>query len=113
MYDDLYLDGKALVERENVGFDLTKSDLCPSFIEDVTAKGAEEEYKEKDFDKVLRHINDFEHNISVLNEEVRMVQHQYKTPNDERDSLLEETKSSFVKKLMDVAVKSERGFLEN
>ncbi|GJW83642.1 hypothetical protein Tco_0156787 [Tanacetum coccineum] len=58
----------------------------------------EEEYKEKDFDKVLRHINDFKHNISVLNEEVRMVQHQYKTPNDERDSLLEETISSFVKK---------------
>ncbi|GJZ21805.1 hypothetical protein Tco_0558844 [Tanacetum coccineum] len=51
----------------------------------------EEEYKENDFDKVRKHINDFEHNISVLNEEVRMVQHQYKTPNDERDSLLEET----------------------
>ncbi|GJZ53690.1 hypothetical protein Tco_0608575 [Tanacetum coccineum] len=51
----------------------------------------EEEYKENNFDKVLKHINDFEHNISVLNEEVRMVQHQYKTPNDERDSLLEET----------------------
>ncbi|GJV49174.1 integrase, catalytic region, zinc finger, CCHC-type containing protein [Tanacetum coccineum] len=37
----------------------------------------------------------------VLNEEVRMVQHQYKTPNDERDSLLEElleeTVSSFIK----------------
>ncbi|GJW64541.1 reverse transcriptase domain-containing protein [Tanacetum coccineum] len=28
--------------------------------------------------------------INVLNEEVRMVKHQYKTPNDERDSLLEE-----------------------
>ncbi|GKD91329.1 hypothetical protein Tco_1366836 [Tanacetum coccineum] len=51
----------------------------------------EEEYKENDFDKVLKHINDFEHNISVLNEEVRMVQHQSRTPNDERDSLLEET----------------------
>ncbi|GJW52630.1 reverse transcriptase domain-containing protein [Tanacetum coccineum] len=51
----------------------------------------EEEFKKNDFDKVLKHINDFEHNISVLNEEVLMVQHQYKTPNDERDSLLEET----------------------
>ncbi|GJW45984.1 hypothetical protein Tco_0077630 [Tanacetum coccineum] len=30
---------KALVERENVGFDLTKSDLCPSFAEYHTAKG--------------------------------------------------------------------------
>ncbi|GJX02876.1 hypothetical protein Tco_0188792 [Tanacetum coccineum] len=67
----------------------------------------EEEYKEKDFDKVLRHINDFEHNISVLNEEVRMVQHQYKTPNDERDSLLEETISSFVKKAHWMQKKSE------
>ncbi|GJR72090.1 DNA-directed DNA polymerase [Tanacetum coccineum] len=57
----------------------------------------EEEYKKNDFDRVLKHINDFEHNISVLNEEVRMVQHQYKTPNDERDSLLEETISSFIK----------------
>ncbi|GJR18103.1 reverse transcriptase domain-containing protein [Tanacetum coccineum] len=51
----------------------------------------EEEYKENDFDKVLKHINDFEHNISVLNEEVRMVQHQYRTPNDKRNSLMEET----------------------
>ncbi|GJX23257.1 reverse transcriptase domain-containing protein [Tanacetum coccineum] len=57
----------------------------------------EEEYKENNFDKVLKHINDFKHNISVLNKEVRMVQHQYKTPNDERDSLLEETVSFFIK----------------
>ncbi|GJX78260.1 putative reverse transcriptase domain-containing protein [Tanacetum coccineum] len=54
----------------------------------------EEEYKENDFDKVLKYINSFEHNISVLNEEVRMVQHQYKTLNNERDSLLEETASA-------------------
>nr|GEV23360.1 hypothetical protein [Tanacetum cinerariifolium] len=39
MYHDLYLGGKALVERENVGLDLTKSDICPSFVEDLTAKG--------------------------------------------------------------------------
>ncbi|GJY39032.1 hypothetical protein Tco_0425396 [Tanacetum coccineum] len=39
MYHDLYLGGKALVERENVGLDLTKSNLYPSFIEDLTAKG--------------------------------------------------------------------------
>ncbi|GKE18295.1 hypothetical protein Tco_1425872, partial [Tanacetum coccineum] len=39
IYHDLYLGGKALVERENVGFDLTKSDLCPSFVKDLTAKG--------------------------------------------------------------------------
>ncbi|GJT28871.1 reverse transcriptase domain-containing protein [Tanacetum coccineum] len=57
----------------------------------------DEGYKKNDFDKVLKHINDFEHNISVLNEEVRMVQHQYKTPNDERDSFLEETLNSFIK----------------
>ncbi|GJU88203.1 hypothetical protein Tco_1300626 [Tanacetum coccineum] len=30
---------KALVERENGGFDLTKTDLRPSFTEDYTAKG--------------------------------------------------------------------------
>ncbi|GJY18361.1 hypothetical protein Tco_0389852, partial [Tanacetum coccineum] len=39
VYHDLYLGEKTLVERENVGFDLTKSDLCPSFAEDLTAKG--------------------------------------------------------------------------
>ncbi|GJX81633.1 hypothetical protein Tco_0331114 [Tanacetum coccineum] len=39
VYYDLYFGGKALVERENVGFDLTKSELCPSFIEEHTAKG--------------------------------------------------------------------------
>ncbi|GKB51520.1 putative nucleotidyltransferase, ribonuclease H [Tanacetum coccineum] len=67
----------------------------------------EEEYKENDFDKVLKHINDFKHNISVLNEEVRMVQHQYKTPNDERDSFLEETVSSFIKEAHWMQKKSE------
>ncbi|GJX21322.1 hypothetical protein Tco_0223999, partial [Tanacetum coccineum] len=30
---------KALVERDNVGFDLTKSNICVSFIEDLTVKG--------------------------------------------------------------------------
>ncbi|GJX40764.1 RNA-directed DNA polymerase, eukaryota, reverse transcriptase zinc-binding domain protein [Tanacetum coccineum] len=39
MYHDLYIGGKALVERENVGFDLTKSELCPSFVKDLTTKG--------------------------------------------------------------------------
>ncbi|GJV85858.1 hypothetical protein Tco_1525756 [Tanacetum coccineum] len=39
MYHDLYLGGKALVERENAGFDLTKSDLCLSFVKYLTAKG--------------------------------------------------------------------------
>ncbi|GJW64856.1 hypothetical protein Tco_0116740 [Tanacetum coccineum] len=39
MYHDLCLGEKALTERENVGFDLTKSDLCLSFIEDLTMKG--------------------------------------------------------------------------
>ncbi|GJX23866.1 retrovirus-related pol polyprotein from transposon TNT 1-94 [Tanacetum coccineum] len=40
-YHDLYLGGKALVDRENVDFELTKFDLCPSFIEDLTAKGVD------------------------------------------------------------------------
>ncbi|GJT86094.1 hypothetical protein Tco_1067811 [Tanacetum coccineum] len=39
MYHDLCLGGKALAEREFVGFDLTKSDLCPSFVKDLTTKG--------------------------------------------------------------------------
>ncbi|GKB44733.1 hypothetical protein Tco_0889675 [Tanacetum coccineum] len=39
VYHDLYLGGKALVERENVDFGLTKSVLYPSFVEDHTAKG--------------------------------------------------------------------------
>ncbi|GJT63906.1 ribonuclease H-like domain-containing protein, partial [Tanacetum coccineum] len=67
----------------------------------------DEEYKKNDFDKVLKHINDFEHNISVLNEEVRMVQHQYKTPNDEGVSFLEETLNSFIKEAHWMQKKSE------
>ncbi|GKC36614.1 hypothetical protein Tco_1048998, partial [Tanacetum coccineum] len=39
VYHDLYLGGKALIERENMGFDLTKSDLFPSFVKDLTVKG--------------------------------------------------------------------------
>ncbi|GJU28735.1 hypothetical protein Tco_1167356, partial [Tanacetum coccineum] len=38
VYHDLYLGWKALVERENVGFDLTKSGLFFSLVEDLTAK---------------------------------------------------------------------------
>ncbi|GJX21431.1 putative nucleotidyltransferase, ribonuclease H [Tanacetum coccineum] len=44
---------------------------------------------------------------TTFNEEVRMVQHQYKTPNDERDSLLEETISSFIKEANWMQKKSE------
>ncbi|GJS95098.1 hypothetical protein Tco_0802066 [Tanacetum coccineum] len=36
VYHDLYLGKEALVEGENVGFDLTKSYLCPSFIKGHT-----------------------------------------------------------------------------
>nr|GEV14215.1 hypothetical protein [Tanacetum cinerariifolium] len=39
MYHNLYLGENALVDKENVGLDLTKSDLCPSFVEDLTTKG--------------------------------------------------------------------------
>ncbi|GKE29161.1 hypothetical protein Tco_1444545, partial [Tanacetum coccineum] len=39
MYHDLCLGGKALAGRENVGFDLTKSDLCLSFVKDLIMKG--------------------------------------------------------------------------
>ncbi|GKB88801.1 hypothetical protein Tco_0961073 [Tanacetum coccineum] len=88
-----------------------KKDSKCKYLKNVTAQHQillrQEEYKKNDFDKVLKHINDFEHNISVLNEEVRMVQHQYKTPNDERDSLLEETISSFIKEAHWMQKKSE------
>ncbi|GJU88483.1 hypothetical protein Tco_1300906 [Tanacetum coccineum] len=39
MYHDLYLGEKVLIKRDNMGFDLTKSNLCPNFVEDLTAKG--------------------------------------------------------------------------
>ncbi|GKC61476.1 hypothetical protein Tco_1089074 [Tanacetum coccineum] len=39
VYHDPYLGGKALVERKNMVFDLTQSNLCPSFVEDLTTKG--------------------------------------------------------------------------
>ncbi|GJY28645.1 hypothetical protein Tco_0404412 [Tanacetum coccineum] len=67
----------------------------------------DEEYKKNDFDKVLKHINDFEHNISVLNEEVRMVQHQYKTPNDEGFCSKKKNLNSFIKEAHWMQKKSE------
>ncbi|GJY65627.1 hypothetical protein Tco_0467865 [Tanacetum coccineum] len=39
MYHDLCLGREALAERENMGFDLTRSDICPSFVKDLTKKG--------------------------------------------------------------------------
>ncbi|GJU11466.1 hypothetical protein Tco_1133862 [Tanacetum coccineum] len=39
VYHDLYNGGKDLVDRENMGFNLTKFNICPSFIEDLIAKG--------------------------------------------------------------------------
>ncbi|GJV42062.1 hypothetical protein Tco_1420502 [Tanacetum coccineum] len=41
VHHDLYFGGKALVERENVGLDLTKSSIYSSFIEDQPAKGVD------------------------------------------------------------------------
>ncbi|GKE05221.1 hypothetical protein Tco_1397239 [Tanacetum coccineum] len=35
----LHINWKALVERENVGLDLIKYDLCPSVVEYLTTKG--------------------------------------------------------------------------
>nr|GEU29907.1 hypothetical protein [Tanacetum cinerariifolium] len=39
MYHDLYLGGKVLVERESINLDVTKSDLCPSFVKYLAEKG--------------------------------------------------------------------------
>ncbi|GJV11588.1 hypothetical protein Tco_1353129 [Tanacetum coccineum] len=57
VYHDLYLNKKALVERENVGFDLTKSYLCPSFVEGHIAKGVE--LRVADSHTVNHHKDDF------------------------------------------------------
>nr|GFA47861.1 hypothetical protein [Tanacetum cinerariifolium] len=37
--DTIRLRWESLVKMENVGFDLTKSEICPIFIKDLTAKG--------------------------------------------------------------------------
>ncbi|GKD01295.1 putative nucleotidyltransferase, ribonuclease H [Tanacetum coccineum] len=67
----------------------------------------EEEYKNDDFDKVLEHINDFKHNISVLNEEVRMVQHMYTTSKIDKGPLLDEIVSSFINEAQEMQKKSQ------
>ncbi|GKB49191.1 hypothetical protein Tco_0899944 [Tanacetum coccineum] len=51
----------------------------------------------KEFQTVLNQINNFEDDINIMTEEVRMAQHKYETPMDGRISKLEETLNNFIK----------------
>nr|GEY63932.1 hypothetical protein [Tanacetum cinerariifolium] len=51
----------------------------------------------KEFQTVLNQINNFEDNINIMTEEVRMAQHKYETLMEERISKLEETLNNFIK----------------
>ncbi|GKF38885.1 hypothetical protein Tco_0118946, partial [Tanacetum coccineum] len=51
----------------------------------------------KEFQTVLNQINNFEDNMNIMTEEVRMAQHKYETPMKGRISKLEETLYNFIK----------------
>ncbi|GJV10151.1 hypothetical protein Tco_1351692 [Tanacetum coccineum] len=51
----------------------------------------------KDLQVVLNQINNFENNMNIINEEVRMAQHKYETSMEGRISNLEETLKNFIK----------------
>ncbi|GJY50133.1 DNA-directed DNA polymerase [Tanacetum coccineum] len=53
--------------------------------------------KNEELQIVLKQINNFENNMNIITEEVRMEQHRYKTPMEERISNLEEALNSFFK----------------
>ncbi|GKD13619.1 reverse transcriptase domain-containing protein [Tanacetum coccineum] len=57
----------------------------------------EGDIKNNDINIVFKQINNFEQNINVITEEVRMAQHRYKIPVEGRISKLEETMSTFIK----------------
>ncbi|GJX93323.1 hypothetical protein Tco_0347909 [Tanacetum coccineum] len=52
----------------------------------------------KELQTVLNTINNFETNMNIITEEVRMAQHKYETPTEGRISNLKETLNNFIKK---------------
>ncbi|GKC45666.1 reverse transcriptase domain-containing protein [Tanacetum coccineum] len=56
----------------------------------------EGDFKNKDLNVVFKQINNFEQNMNDITEEVQMVQHKYKLPDEGRISKLEETLSTFI-----------------
>ncbi|GJS90858.1 integrase, catalytic region, zinc finger, CCHC-type containing protein [Tanacetum coccineum] len=53
--------------------------------------------KNKELQVVLKQIDNFENNMNIITEEVRMAQHKYETPMEGRISNLEETLNNFIK----------------
>ncbi|GKD56926.1 hypothetical protein Tco_1290313 [Tanacetum coccineum] len=51
----------------------------------------------KDFQTILNQIHDFENNMNIMTEEVKMAQHKYETPMEGRISNLEEILNNFIK----------------
>ncbi|GKB65985.1 ribonuclease H-like domain-containing protein [Tanacetum coccineum] len=56
----------------------------------------EGDLKNKDLNIVFGQINSFEQNMNNITEEVQMVQHKYKLPNEEKNSKPEETLRTFI-----------------
>ncbi|GJW04492.1 leucine-rich repeat receptor-like protein kinase PXL2 [Tanacetum coccineum] len=53
--------------------------------------------KNEELQVVLKQIDNFENNMNIITEEVRMAQHKYETPMEGRISNLEETLNNFIK----------------
>ncbi|GJR49579.1 hypothetical protein Tco_1400100 [Tanacetum coccineum] len=53
--------------------------------------------KNEELQVVLKQIDNFENNMNIITEEVRMAQHKYETPMEGRVSNLEETLNNFIK----------------
>ncbi|GJY28132.1 hypothetical protein Tco_0403899 [Tanacetum coccineum] len=60
-------------------------------------KEGSEKSENKEFQVVLNQIHNFENNINIITEEVRMAQHKYEIPIEGRISNLEETLRNFIK----------------
>ncbi|GJV91058.1 hypothetical protein Tco_1538871 [Tanacetum coccineum] len=57
----------------------------------------EGDFKNKNLNVIFKQINNFEQNINDITEEVQMVQHKYKLPDEGRISKPEETLSAIIK----------------
>ncbi|GJY00936.1 reverse transcriptase domain-containing protein [Tanacetum coccineum] len=60
-------------------------------------KEGSEKSENKEFQVVLNQIHNFENNMNIITEEVRMAQHKYEIPIEGRISNLEETLRNFIK----------------
>ncbi|GJV36010.1 reverse transcriptase domain-containing protein [Tanacetum coccineum] len=90
--------GIVVSARENVIVSLVVKYLdIRELSEHSLSWGKEGNTKTKEMDVVLDQISNFNNEMNIITEEVRMVQHKYENPMEGRISNLEETLNSFIK----------------